>query len=72
MNKANLGDYLLWKGKLSKVIAIARRPTIVIEQVEDRCCPECGYNLGKEQFSVIPESPLFQESAEPITTITTD
>lgn len=70
MKKAKLGDWLLWKGKLAKVISRADSPTITIEMHENALCPHCGGDLGKEQHSYIPTSPLFQENAEPIQTIT--
>ena len=52
------GDFFLWKGKLVKIVCI-----------ESCKCPHCGGDLGKEQFSVIPTSPLFQQNAEPLPTL---
>ncbi len=66
-----IGDYLTWKDKLAKIIGRADVPTVMIEMIEDDTCPHCGKSTGKHQFSVIPTSPLFQESAKPIQTITT-
>ena len=72
MKVPKLQDFLLWKGKLAKIIARADRPTYVIELIESCKCPHCKGDLGKKQISVIPESPLFQENAEPVPTISND
>jgi hypothetical protein len=34
--------------------------------VENKCCPHCKGDLGKEQVHVIVASPMYQEGAEPI------
>ena len=67
MKTAKLGDYLLWQGKLAKVIGEIDRPSIIIELIEVETCPHCG--IKNSQFTVITSSPLFQENAEPIKTI---
>ena len=69
MKIPKLGDFFLWKGKLAKIVCMAKEPTVVIETIESCKCPHCGGDLGKEQFSVIPTSPLFQQNAEPLPTL---
>jgi len=69
MKNVNLGDYLLWHGKPAKVIAETNKKQVVIELLENRRCPHCGGDLGKEQINVIVSSPLFQNEAEKIKTI---
>lgn len=69
MKKAEISDLLYWKNSLAKVIGRADRPTLIIEMIDDKKCPHCRGSLGREQFSIIPESPLFQENAEPVNTI---
>ncbi len=69
MKNAELGDYLLWKGKLAKVVYEANQRTVGIELFEHYSCPHCKKSLGKKHINVIPASPLFQENAEPLPTI---
>ena len=66
MRNVKLGDYLLWKGKLAKIIGKIEHPAVTIELLETNTCPNCGHDLGPKQFDVIPTSPLFQENAKPI------
>ena len=70
MKRAKLGNFLKWNGKLASIIWTTDSPTVGIEMIENKTCPHCGGDLGKEQFSMIVESPLFQESAESIESIT--
>ncbi len=72
MKNPILEDYLLWEGKLAKIVAETDRRMVVIELIEDRKCPHCGESVGKEQIHVIPSSPYFQDNAESIRTITDD
>lgn len=69
MKKAKLGDFLLWNCKPAQIVAVADRPTVVINMLEERKCPHCQEPVGKDQFSVIVESPLFQENAQKVQTI---
>lgn len=69
MKRPKLGDYLTWNGRLAKIVGGYDQPSVRIEFVDDATCPHCGESLGKEQFMMIPTSPLFQESAEPIQTM---
>lgn len=69
MKKPRLQDFLLWKGKLARVIGLCDRPTVIIEMIEPTKCPHCGGEIGREQVDVVIESPLFQENAEAIQTI---
>lgn len=72
MKNASLGDYLLWEGRLAKVIAETDRRQVIMEYVESDKCPHCSGDLGKQQFGIIPSSPLFQEKASKIQTIEDD
>ena len=69
MKTAKLYDYLMWKGKLAQVVGIADRKSVIIELKEKNLCPHCSGDLGFQQIQVIESSPLFQENAEPINTI---
>lgn len=64
MKAPQLGDYLLWKGQLAKIVYETDRRTVGIELVENCKCPHCNGDLGKKQINIIPSSPLFQENAE--------
>ena len=69
MKTPSLGDYLLWKGKIAKIVCTSDKPTVTIEMLEDKKCPHCNGSLGKEQIDVIVQSPLFKENAKPVQTI---
>ncbi len=69
MKIPSLCDYLLWKGKVAKIVCTSDKPTVTIEMLEDKKCPHCNESLGKEQIDVIVQSPLFQENAEALKTI---
>ena len=69
MKKAELGDYLLWKGELAKIVYESNQRSVGIELVEDCKCHHCNKSLGKKQIDIIPTSPLFQENATPLKTI---
>jgi hypothetical protein len=68
MKNPTLGDYLLWEGKPAQIIGIIDEKSVSIEILEHKKCPHCGGDLGREVFSVIVSSPLFQENAEKIKT----
>lgn len=72
MKIPKLGDYLMWEGELCKVIGESNAWTVHIEKLHPEQCPHCNGELGKHQFSVIVASPLFQQSAEPIQTISNE
>jgi hypothetical protein len=62
-----------WRGKLVKVIGInegmrAINIEYIDEKDSDLLCPHCGKPVN-HQFEIIEQSPLFQESAEPIETL---
>jgi len=69
MKNPKLGDYLLWKGELAKVVYETDQRTVGIELITDCKCPHCNKSLGKKQVDIIPTSPLFQENAEPLQTM---
>lgn len=64
-----LGDYLLWKGELAKIVCATDKPTVTVELLEDKKCPHCNGSIGKDQIDVIVQSPLFQENAKPLQAI---
>lgn len=63
MKSAKLGDFLLWKGALAKIVGTTDHKQVIIEMVSDTKCPHCGESIGKNQFSVIENSQLLQENA---------
>lgn len=64
------GAYLLWGGKLVRVISDTPDARFVgLEYIEDSRCPNCDHNLGKEQFDVIPTSPLWAEKVRAVPTL---
>lgn len=70
MKTAQLGQYLIFEGKLVKVVSInPGSKSINMETIEDHLCPHCGESLGKKQIEVIESSPMFQNGAESIRTI---
>jgi hypothetical protein len=71
MKTAELGDYFLWKGQLVKVGWINRgSKSIGFKFKREIHCPECGHlHLVDDSADVIEDSPLFQENAQPITSI---
>ncbi len=69
MKNPKLGDYLLWEGKPAKIVGEASERQVVIQMLAPRQCPHCESYFGVEQFSVIVNSPLFQENAEKLPTL---
>lgn len=70
MKNATLGDVIIWKGKLSKIIGEFKERAVVIQSVEKCKCPHCDKELEKKQSTIIVSSILFQQNAEAITTLT--
>lgn len=66
MKGAELGQFLFWRNKLAKIIGKSNGEQAIIEMVENKCCPHCKGDLGKEQVHVIVASPMYQEGAEPV------
>lgn len=69
MKTPKLGDYILWKCELAKVVYETSERTVGIELIADCKCPYCNGNLGKKQIDLIPTSLLFQEYAKPLQTM---
>lgn len=69
MRTAKLGDMLMWEGELAKVVGIAEGKNLIIEIYEEEKCPRCKRSLGRKRFSVLEDSPLFQETAKAIQTL---
>ena len=72
MKNPSLGDFLLWNGKPAEIIGETDKRMVVIELLENRKCPHCQGDLGKEQLHMVVSSPLFQQSAERLPTIQDD
>ena len=72
MKNPHLGDYLLWDGKLAKIIGETDRRKVIIELLENKRCPHCEGDLGKEQIHMVVSSPLFQQNAQQLPTIEDD
>lgn len=65
--RAELQDVLRWQGKLYEVIAINDgQRALVLAPVNPVPCPTCGQF---DRVYVIESSRLFQENAEPVSTI---
>lgn len=56
-----------WKGELVKVISIANERSVCFQAVDAVPCEKCGQI---KQYDIIEMSPLFQENAEPVDTLT--
>ena len=69
MKNPNLGDYLLWKGKLVQVVCETSVRQVGMRPVKPICCPGCGLEAEEQIIWMIPTSPLFQQSAEPVQTM---
>ena len=69
MKTPKLGDYILWRGELAKIVCEVRSNSVDVEMIHPDKCPHCGGELLPKFFNVIPTSPLFQECAEPVQTM---
>ena len=69
MKTGNLGQFLLWRKKPARIVGETSERQVIIEMLENKCCPHCQRDLGKEQVHVIVSSPMYQEGAEKIETI---
>jgi len=69
MKTGKLGQFLLWRKKPAKIIGESNGHQVIIEMLENKCCPHCNGDLGKEQIHVILSSPMYQEGAERLETI---
>lgn len=69
MKSAELDQFLLWEKRPAKIIAKSNGEQVIIEMLENKCCPYCNGDLGKDQVHVIVSSPMYQEGAEPLKTI---
>jgi hypothetical protein len=72
MKDARLGQYLLWEGKPAKIVAEVNSRMVVVELLENCKCPHCKGDLGKDQTYVVVSSPMFQNGAERMESITDD
>lgn len=70
MKNPKLGDYLLWEGNPAKIIGETSSRTVIIEILENSKCNHCNGDLGKRQIHMVVSSPLFQQNADPMPTIT--
>lgn len=62
MKTAKLGDYLLWKGELSKVIGEMPAKAIIIEILENQKCPHCNGDLGQNKYTSLSEADYFRKT----------
>jgi len=66
--------FFYWKDKLVKIIYInTGMKSIGFESVEEKDgvrCSHCGEFVMPERYDVIEDSPLFQENAKPVDTLT--
>jgi hypothetical protein len=60
------GAFLVFDGRLARVVGIAEGRTIHMQFVEEDPCPACGHQPGAD---VLEHSPLFQKGAEAVPTI---
>jgi hypothetical protein len=72
MKNATVDDYLIWKGKLARIVGECSERTVIVQMLDNMKCPHCEGDLGPHQFSVVVTSPLFQQNAEPLKTISND
>lgn len=69
MKRAELGQMFLWMGKLTAVTSINPGEKAINFTTKDTGnCPHCGKPVD-ENWSVIEGSPMFQQNAEPVKTI---
>lgn len=69
MKTGKLGQYLIWKKRPAKIIGESNAHQVIIEMLENKRCPYCEGDLGKEQIHVITSSPMYQDGAEKLETI---
>lgn len=61
MKKANVGNILMFQGKLVKVVSTMTGKVIHMKSIEDS---------SVEDFYFLEDSPLFQKEAVPVETLT--
>lgn len=61
------GDVLLYDGELAEVIGIGEGRSITLQFIRKETCPTCG---SEPRLHLLEHSPLFQDHAEPVGTIT--
>ena len=70
----NPNTILKWQGKLVRVISINEGHRAInmeyIDKNDNPKCPHCDMPIKNYQFEIIESSPLFQENAEAIETLT--
>jgi hypothetical protein len=71
MKVAELNDYLMYDGRLHKVVGIMTGKTIIMEPIIES---ENGRMLGERYATVyvLEHSPRFQDGAEPVGTLQED
>jgi hypothetical protein len=70
MKNPKLGDYILWEGKPAQIVGETDQRQVIIHMLENKKCRHCGGDLGKMQIHVIVSSPMFQNNAESLPTMT--
>lgn len=69
MKNPLLGDYLLLNGQLVQVVCETTSRMVGMKPVKPVCCSGCGVEVEEQIIWMIPTSPLFQQSAEPVQTM---
>lgn len=64
----NPNTILKWKNELVKVVAIGTGKTIHMQPINAERCRSCGHT---PEITVLEQSPLFQDNAEPVETLKT-
>lgn len=68
MKRADLGAIFRYDGKLVEVVAMhTEGRMLLLRPVNPTACPSCG---STGDIHVVEHSPLFQDNAEPISTLT--
>lgn len=71
MKTANLGEYFLWRGEITRVDSINNgHKSICFNTKKQVQCPHCKESHEVDDWmDIIESSPMFQEGAEPIKSI---
>lgn len=62
-----LGKLIKWNDRIYKVIGEIKGHALCLQSIDNSKCSNCGYDLGKYQFTSIPTSPNHKENAKEVT-----
>lgn len=68
LEKADVGQYVLYDGDLMQIMAIGEGRSITLRPVAGATCPTCGRH---PDVNLMEHAPLFQEHVQPVPTIST-